>query len=130
MSSEKSWWKKSFQKEESRTKVDALKDLQAIQETLKEAPAEIKLLAQELQKLEELEKERIMARENVLLINLEAQAAVLDKLLERYQFLQDDIDINGIRLQEISQEFLKHAEKAGLKNLVKEKKKKAQWQWG
>ena len=118
------WW----HKEEGKVKIDGLKDVQAILEFLRDAPGEIKQLTKDLQKLEELEKERQIAREGVLAVNLEAQSEILDKLRERYQFLQDDIDINGIRLQEILKEFARHAEKAGLKDLVKEKKKKAQWQ--
>lgn len=123
------WWKKMFSPKEPAAKIDALKDLHAILQFLRDAPDDVKPVLKELQKLEELEKERQVAHADVMTINLEAQAELLDKIVERYQFFQDDVDINGIRLQEIMKEFLKHAEKAGLRDLVREQKKKHQWLW-
>lgn len=121
------WWKTIFSHKEPAAKIDVLKDVQAVLQSLQDIPDDIKILRDNLQKLEELEKERQVAHADVIPINLEAQAELLDKILERYQFFQDDVDINGIRLQEIAREFLKHAEKAGLKDLVKEKKDNLKW---
>lgn len=123
-----SWWSWIFKKE-AEPKVDVLKDIQAIQDSLKEAPRESKALLPELQKLEELERERQVARESVIPVNLEAQARILDTLLQRYEYYQNDVDINGIRVKLIAHEFLKKAKLAGLKELVKEKKKDMKWQF-
>lgn len=123
-----SWWSRTFHKE-AELKVDILKDIQAIQDSLKEAPRESKALLPELQKLEELERERQVARESVIPVNLEAQAKILDALLQRYEYYQNDVDINGIRVKQLAREFLKKARQAGLKELVKEKKKDMKWQF-
>jgi hypothetical protein len=77
-----------------------------------------------------LEKEREVARPGIVHINLETQAEVLDKLLQRYEFFQNDADINGLRLRQIAQHFLNLAQKEGLKDLVKEKKRDLKWRFG
>ncbi len=123
-----SWWSRVFPKE-AEPKVEVLKDIQAIQESLREAPGETKMLLKELQKLEELEKERQVARESMIPVNLEAQAKILDTILQRYEFYQNDADIGGIRIKQIAREFLKKARHAGLKDLVNEKKKDMKWQF-
>lgn len=123
-----SWWSRVFPKE-AEPKVEVLKDIQAIQESLREAPGETKMLLKELQKLEELEKERQVARESMIPVNLEAQAKILDTILQRYEFYQNDVDIGGIRVKQIAREFLKKARHAGLKDLVNEKKKDMKWQF-
>lgn len=122
------WWNRIFPKGVEPT-IDILKDIQAIQDSLKEAPRESKALLPELQKLEELERERQVARESVIPINLEAQAKILDNLLQRYEYYQNDVDINGIRVKQMAREFLKKAKLAGLKDLVNEKKKDMKWQF-
>ena len=119
-----SWWKK--QKEQS---IDVLKDIQAIQECLREMSDDAKPLLKDLHKLEELEKERQVGRESILPINLEAQAKLMDTILQRYEFFQNDVDINGIRVKEIARNLLKEAKKAGLKDLVQEKNKEMKWQF-
>ncbi len=123
-----SWWNRASKKE-GEPKVDILKDIGAIQDSLREVSMESKALLKELGGLEELEKERQVARESVIPINLEAQAKVLDILLQRYEFYQNDVDINGIRVKQIAREFLKRAKQAGLKDLVNEKKKDMKWQF-
>ena len=125
---EKKWWKALFDKKENK-KIDSLKDIEAIKEGILDLKDEVKYLLPELEKLEELEKEREVARAGIIKINLNTQAEVLDKLLERYQFFQNDIDINGIRLKAIATNFLKHAKKAGLNDLVSEKKQDVKWKF-
>jgi len=125
---EKKWWKKLFQREEAATKIDVLNDLDAVKEFLADVPMEIKKLLPELQKWEELEKERKVAKAGILQVNLETQAEVLDAVLKRYASMQNDFDINGLRMKEIIEQFLNHAQKAGLKDLVKEKQQDLYWQ--
>jgi len=79
--------------------------------------------------LEELEKERQVARSGIIQINLETQEENFEKILERYEFLENDVGINGLRLRMIAKEWLKHAQKAGLKDLVKEKKQSVRWKY-
>lgn len=124
---QKKWWKKLFQKKKHSQKVDSLKNIQSIIEFLKDIRSDKNLLLEELKKLEELEKEREVANEGLRQINLESQAKILDNLLERYQFFQNDADINGIRVKQIASQFLNHAEEAGLKDLVHKKKKDMKW---
>lgn len=124
---EQTWWKKLWGKKKAPAKIDILKNVQAVREELQDLKEEVKPLIKQLQKLEELEKEYEVGQEEVRLINLEAQAQVLDQILQRYEFLQDDIDINAIRVKQISKEFLRRAQQAGLKDLVAEKKQDRKW---
>lgn len=119
----KKWW---AQKKEQKQR-DVVNDVEAIIEFLGELKQDVKVLLPELEQLWELEKERKVAQPGLLQINLETQAEVLDKLLQRYEFFQNDIDINGLRMKQIAQEFLTKAQQAGLKDLVKECKEKPQW---
>ena len=50
-------------------------------------------------------------------------------MLDQYEFIQNDVDINGIRLKRIAQEFLHNLGKADLKELQKEKKQKWKLFW-
>ena len=125
---EKRWWKKLLKKEQE-PKEDSIKDLTAVIEYIESINDEAELLLPELKKLEELETERQVASSGLAQVNLEAQAAVLDKILKEYGFFQNDVDINGIRVKRIAKEFLKQARKAGLKDLVKEKENDNNWKF-
>ncbi len=130
MAEKKSWWQRKFGWEpKTDRKIDIVKDVEAIKDFLSEIPFDVKSLLPELEKLEELEKEREVANSGIIQINLETQADVLDKLLERYQFLQDDVDINGLRLKAIANQFLKNAKAAGMKDLVDEKQRDRKWKF-
>lgn len=124
---EQEWWKKLWRKKKPQHQVDVLKDIDAVREELHDLKDEVKPLIKQLQKLEELEKEYEVGKEDVRLINLEAQAEVLDQILQKYEFLQDDIDINGIRVKQVAKEFLKRAQQAGLRDLVVEKRQDRKW---
>jgi len=124
---EKRWWKKIFGFKEA-DKVDVIKDIDAVLEFLEEVHKDIKSILPELQKLEELEKEReVINSDKLLKVNLATQEKVFEKLLEKYEFLQDDVDINGSRLRHIAGEFLKHAEKAGMQEMIRNKRKDMKW---
>ena len=125
---EKKWWRKIFDKKKSPPE-DILKNLEAMLEFLKDVNQDANKLIPELEKLSELEKERQVAESGLKQVNLETQAKVLDNILERYQFFQNDVDVNGIRVKRVAQEFLKHAKKAGMKDLVREKEQKHQWKF-
>lgn len=126
---EKKWWKKLFSKKEPKTKVDVLKNAEAVTEFLSEINDDTKELLEKLNKLEELEKEFLVAKPSLIPINLETQAKLLDELLQHYEGFQNDADINGLRVKMIAQEFLKRAAAAGLKNIIAEKKKDHKWQF-
>ena len=110
-------------------KEDVLKNLEAMIDFLEDINFEAKQLIPELKKLEELETERQVAAPGLTQVNLETQSEVLDKVLEKYEFFQNDVDINGIRMKRIAEEFLKQAKKAGLKDLIKEKEQKSMWKF-
>ena len=118
---------KLWSKQENTAKGDTINDLEAIEEFLQGAKNDLSLLRPQLEKLAELEKERHIANPGLLQVNLETQAQLFDQLLQRYEFFQNDVDINGLRLKQIAERFLQHAEKAGMKDLVQDKKSKPQW---
>jgi len=122
-------WKKLFQKKEKKEKVDSLKDIQAIIEFLEDNPKETAILRTSLKKLEELEQEFLVAADRLKAVNLETQAKILDDLLERFEFYQNDVAISGIRLKKVADEFLKRARLEGLKDLVKERKDNPKWKY-
>jgi hypothetical protein len=126
---EKEWWKKIFAKKQHQKKVDTVKDIEAIIEFLNVVKFEAKEILPELSKLKELEKEREVARSGIRQINLETQAKILDKVIEKYEFFQNDVDINGLRVKIIARQFLKNAEKEGMKDLIREKNKNSKWKF-
>jgi hypothetical protein len=125
----KSFWKRLRERKIEHDKIDIVKDTEAIIEFLEEVQSDVSQLLPELKKLDELERERKVATSGILHVNLETQADVLDKLLERYQYFQDDVDINGLRIKAIANQFLKNAKKAGLSDLVHEKNVDKRWKF-
>ncbi|MBI2151676.1 hypothetical protein HYU21_03065 [Candidatus Woesearchaeota archaeon] len=126
---EKKWWQALFKKKEEKQE-DVIHDVQAILEFLKDIPEESRSLIPLFKQLEDLEKERQVASGHLTKINLETQSGVLEKILARYEALQNDADINGIRVKRIALDFLKKAKKAGLKDLVAEKEQSSRWRLG
>ncbi len=124
---EQKWWQRLFRKEHHEPKEDALRDIDAVREFLKGVKDDVRQLQPLLAKLEELERERQVASASILPVNLQAQAEIMDKLLQHYEFFQNDGDINGIRVKRMGQALLQHARKAGLDDLVHEKKKDMKW---
>jgi len=116
-----------FGANDQHSKVDILKDIDAIQESLQDVPSDVTFLQKELASLEELEKEYGVAKSGILQVNLQTQCSHIEKMLERYEAFQNDVDINGLRLKIIAQEFLHRAAKAGMKDVVKQKKKERLW---
>ena len=124
---EKKWWKKIFGGKKITSKVKPLEDINAIEDFISEIGSDVKEIQKDLKKLEELEKEYKVAKSGIIQVNLETQSEVIEKLMERYQFLQNDMDINGLRVKGIAEEFLRRAHKAGMRDLVSEKKKSDKW---
>ncbi len=124
---EKNWWKKLFKKSERKSKINVLNDIEAISEFLKEIDKDKTPLLQELEKLAELEKEREVAGSGIVQVNLVTQSKILENIFQQYEYLNNDMAINGLRLKNIAQDFLKKAKQAGLNDLVKEKKQNHKW---
>ena len=124
---EQKWWQKLFKREHHEPKEDALHDIDAIREFLKGAKEDVRALLPLLEKLEELERERQVASDSILPVNLKAQAKIFDELLQHYEFFQNDADINGIRVKRMARELLNHAARAELDTLVREKKQDMKW---
>jgi ribosomal protein L3 len=122
------WWKKVF-KRKPEPKGDAVKDIKSVIETLSEVENDVKPLLKTLEKLKELEKERNVAKSGIVQVNIETQTKLMDELLERYEFFQNDIDINGLRIKRTAKSLLGHARHHGLKDVVAEKKKDMKWQF-
>ena len=126
---EKKWWQKLFAKKERHKKVNVVEDIEAINEFIADINSDVEVLKKELKKLQELEKEYSVAKSGIIQVNLETQAGVLDKILERYEFFQNDVDINGLRVKNIAKEFLRKASKNGMKDLVETKKQDKKWKF-
>ncbi len=126
---EKKWWRQIFARPKPAEHKDALKDLEAIREQLIDLKTELPIIIKEIKALEELEKERSVANQGLLQVNLETQAKTFDNLLQRYEFLENDVSINALRLQKVASLFLRHAQQAGLTDLIKEKKKDHRWKF-
>ena len=122
----KKWWN-IFARKQPAKKADVLADLDAVIEFLSDVQYDTKELLTQLKKLKELEKEYHVAASGILHVNLETQAKLLDKLLERYGFLQSDADVNGLRVKMIAAEFLKRAKAAGMTDLIRQKEKDQKW---
>ncbi len=108
-------------------KADVLADIDAVIDFLGDVSYDAKELLAQLKKLKELEKEYQVAASGILHVNLETQARVLDTLLERYEFFENDVDVNGLRVKIMAKEFLKRASKAGMADLVRQKEKDKRW---
>ena len=121
----KKW--KLFGRKQPTKKVDVLTDIEAIAEFLNDIQVDTKELLSQLKKLKELEKEYHVAASGIVQVNLETQAKILDKILERYDFFQNDVEVNGLRVKMIASEFLKRTGKAGMTDLVRQKEKDRKW---
>ncbi|MEK6863520.1 MAG: hypothetical protein AABW53_02385 [Nanoarchaeota archaeon] len=123
----KKWWNQLLGRRKPEKKVNVSADIDALVEFLADIPYDAKELLAKFKKLQELEKEYEMASSGILHINLETQAKLLDKLLEQYEFFENDVDVNGLRMKLIAREFLKRASKAGMSDLVRQKEKDKRW---
>ncbi|MBI4152608.1 hypothetical protein HY495_02760 [Candidatus Woesearchaeota archaeon] len=124
---DQNWWRKLF-KPEPEQREDVSKDITAIIDFLQDAVKTPQLLLPEVKKLEELERESHVAKSGLLQTNLETQAEILEKILALYESLQNDADINGIRVKRIAEGLLHRAQRTGLKELVERKRKDPRWQ--
>lgn len=118
-------------KEKKPKKIDSLNDIEAIIEFLEDVKTDQETLIKNFKSLQELEKESHVTNKDIIKVNLDAQSKLFDKIIENYEFFQNDVDINGIRVKMLAKNFLKKAKKAELDNIVKEKKKSMLWkfQW-
>ena len=120
-----------FKKEAVEKKVaTSLGNIQAVLDFLDEAHQEVSSLKPLVKQLEELEKERGIATKELIVVNLQTQAEILDQILGKYEFLQNDADINGIRVKRIATAFLNLAKEAELHDLVKKKLEDKKWAEG
>ena len=108
-------------------KEDSLKDIEAILEYLADVKEDMHKMQVQMEKLRNLEKERLVAGSGLLQVNLQAQIALIDPLVEEYGAYEDDCVIQGIRLKRVAREWVRRAKKAGMKDLVKNKMKKMEW---
>jgi len=122
------WWEKHFKKEVKSKEPSTLENIESISEFLDDVHHEIDTVKSSLKELKELEKEREVATEGLIKVNLSTQAEIIDKILTQYEFFQNDTDINGIRIKRIAKTFLENSKKAGLNDLVKQKSIDKKWQ--
>ena len=115
------WRKKEENVPEEKVKVKD--DLNAALAFLKEM--QVKELVMKLEKMREMVKEEGVVGEDLKKENLETQLKIFDEILQKYNFFQNDADINGERLKKIGRELLQKAEATGID--VKTKKESLNW---
>ena len=119
------WKKLGIVKKSGFKEVKIEDDLEAVLEFLREI--NVKELVKKIEKLKIMIHEQKVIHQELQGTNLEKQANQLEEVLTYYEFLENDADINGLRLRKIGQDILRKAEKAGLKDLVKAKKNDLKW---
>jgi len=119
------WKKLGIVKGEEIEEVKVKDDLNAVLNSLKEI--EVKELVKKLGTLKSMVKEEGVVKEELSVKNLKEQIKLLDGILQGYGFLEDDVDINGLRLRKVGKELLRKAKDKGMDELVKEKKKDMKW---
>ncbi|HLC81765.1 MAG TPA: hypothetical protein VJH68_03840 [Candidatus Nanoarchaeia archaeon] len=122
------WWKKLFPPA-ARKKINSGKNIQAVLEFLQEIKADAGILSNDLKQLSELEQERQVASSGIAHININTQAALLEKIIERFEFLESDAAINGIRVKHIAETLLEEARRRGMADLAAQKQKKWRLDW-
>ena len=100
-------------------------DLKAVRSFLQET--DLEKLKKDLQEMQEIMRDGEVVDHGLKTRNIKKKIKLFEQVLQEYDFLQNDVDINGIRLRKIAQNLLKDAKKAGLKETVKEKKKDFKW---
>jgi len=118
-------WKKLKIVKEEVEEVKVKNDLGAVISFLKEM--DVHRLVNKLEKMKEIVKEERVVGEELKSENLVKQIKLFDEVLHRYDFFENDVDINGLRLKKIGKELLRKAETRRMKELVKEKKKDMKW---
>ena len=121
----KVWQKLGIVKKSEFEEVKAEDDLQAVLDFLEEI--NVKELIKKVEKLKCMVHDAKVIHQELQKDNLEKQIEQLDEVLTFYDFLQNDADINGLRLRKIGQDLLRKGNQAGLKELVRAKKKDLKW---
>lgn len=121
----KIWRKLGMVKEKEEEEVKVEEDLEAVSGFLKEI--EVEELRRKVARMKEMAREEKVIEEGLKAENLKKQIALFEEILQKYSFLENDVDVNGLRLKKIGEELLRKAEERGLGDLVKEIRKKGQW---
>ncbi|MFH1682247.1 MAG: hypothetical protein ABIA37_00470 [Candidatus Woesearchaeota archaeon] len=114
--------KDDYQKKKT---VPIKEELAAVISFLKET--ELRMMITELEKMRELAEEEGLVDGELIEKNLKEQIHLFDQIIQKYDFFQNDVDINGLRMKKIAVELLKRAEHHKMKELVEEKKKDLNW---
>ena len=113
-------WKRMGLSKEEIAEVHPKEDIDAIISFLKDFRAEP--LIAKLEKMKSLLKEEEVIRAELKEDNLKKQVKEFEGILEEYSFLENDTDINGIRLRKkIGQNLITKLKPAGLTNILKKK---------
>jgi len=119
------WKKLGMVKKSEFEEVKSEDDLQAVLDFLNEI--NVQELIKKVEKMKSMVHDAKIIHEDLKTENLQKQIQQLDEVLTFYDFLQNDADINGLRLRKIGQDLLRKAGQADLKDIVKEKKKDMKW---
>lgn len=103
-------------------------DMQAIENFLDEVSFHVRDLSHTLADLRKLSGEAsLLTDPKALKVNMSKQISLFDHLLVRYQFYQQDTDINGIRVKRIARHYKEKAKDYKLYSLLEMMKKEDRW---
>ena len=116
----KIWQKLGLTKpKEIESKIDIDKDIDAILLFTKEISPDIKELSELFAKFKSLRKKEVLLRKSKASIKkirgiIEQEVEVYDKILEKYEYLELEVDVNGERVKNISTVLGKTAKDANI----------------
>lgn len=122
----KIWEWLGFRQREIKADVDT--DIDAIVIYLKDVHYDVDELVKMLTRLQKLRNEAQLLVDIALIKeNLRKQIELYDRLLLRYEYYDQDAEINGIRIKNIAAQYRDEAQKHKLYDLVEKMKKESRW---
>lgn len=103
-------------------------DIKAILSYLKDVHYDVEKLQMMLMKLRKLRLEaKMLTDDEARKESVRKQIELYDELLLRYEYYDNDADINGIRVKNIAKYYFEEARKYKFYDLIEKIKKEARW---
>ena len=118
--------RKMMGKKDETVKFDVEVDVPAVYDFLIRVDKDVREIRELTKTLLELHKEHKVVHQQEKHENMRKQILVFDKLMDSYQFFEDDADINGNRLKGLREHFL-HTAKLHHKELYEKFKDEPTW---
>lgn len=122
----KLWEKLGFKRKEITADPDT--DIRAIRVYIEELHYDSEKLLKLLKELQSLRKDAaVLSDEQALAENLRKQIDTYDNLLLRYEYFEQDADINGIRVKNVARHLMEKAKEKKLYTVIDKIKKESRW---